>query len=126
MAIKYFYLGSTDTVNTCDCCGKTGIKRTVVLDTLDSDNNQEWNIHYFGTTCAKKALNYGATNHEKRAMSQLSSHKSAPVVIRITKAQYNFALLIDNSGDVRAFNTKNNVELASRTAKDLYNEYIQQ
>jgi hypothetical protein len=40
-------LGITDSVNTCDCCGKSNLAKTVVVD-LDNG------IQYFGTTCVKK------------------------------------------------------------------------
>ena len=43
-------LGVSDEVTTCECCGKTNLKRTVVLQ---SDAGQ---VHY-GVDCAAKALN---------------------------------------------------------------------
>lgn len=41
-----------DSVTTCDCCGRTGLKKTVVL----RDDNGA--IRYHGTGCAAKAI-YG-------------------------------------------------------------------
>lgn len=43
------FLGVTDSVNTCDCCGKSGLKKTVELDFYGET------MHY-GTTCAGRAL----------------------------------------------------------------------
>jgi hypothetical protein len=53
-------IGMSDDVNTCDCCGKTDLKRTVVLQ----DNETGETFHY-GTTCATKRSN-GCINAEER------------------------------------------------------------
>lgn len=47
------YLGTTDEVFTCDCCGKTGLKSTVALS-IDGGEPV-----YFGVTCAARALRVG-------------------------------------------------------------------
>ncbi|MGN6108088.1 MAG: hypothetical protein ACTHU0_23475 [Kofleriaceae bacterium] len=44
------YLGTTDDVTTCECCGRTNLKRTVAISIDDADP-----VH-FGVTCAAKAL----------------------------------------------------------------------
>lgn len=44
-------LGITDERTTCECCGKEGLKRTIVIE-FSSE------IRYYGTTCAAKALNF--------------------------------------------------------------------
>jgi hypothetical protein len=49
--MKYEYLGTTDEVTTCDCCGKTNLKNTVVIRDLDTGEDL-----YFGVSCAAKAL----------------------------------------------------------------------
>ena len=36
-----------DDVNSCECCGKTGLVRTVAIENLETGE-----IKYFGTTCA--------------------------------------------------------------------------
>lgn len=43
-------VGITDTVTTCDCCGRKGLKKTVVLS--NGDNAKL----YYGTGCAAMAL----------------------------------------------------------------------
>jgi hypothetical protein len=45
-------LGIVDHVNDCDCCGKTGLVKTVALE-----SNGE--TVYYGTTCASIALGFG-------------------------------------------------------------------
>lgn len=48
-------LGINDDVTTCECCGRAGLKKTVVLE-LDDCGSQ---VH-FGTDCAARALRFGA------------------------------------------------------------------
>lgn len=47
-------VGTTDDHTTCECCGRTDLKRTVIMRTLDADGNQIAQS-FFGTTCAAKA-----------------------------------------------------------------------
>ena len=55
--------GITDSVTTCDCCGKTNLKRTVAIETENGE------IVYYGTSCAATYLkvsgNYTARTAEK-------------------------------------------------------------
>lgn len=44
-------LAITDERTICECCGKQGLKRTVVIE-FEND------VRYYGTTCAAKALNF--------------------------------------------------------------------
>lgn len=44
------FLGTDDTVNTCECCGRTDLKSTVAIETDGGD------ILHYGTTCAARAL----------------------------------------------------------------------
>ena len=46
-ASQYRILGITDSVTSCDCCGKTGLVKTVVIE--DSETG---NMGHYGTTCA--------------------------------------------------------------------------
>lgn len=48
---RFVVLGISDEVTACDCCGKTGLKRTVAM-TEDGDN-----VLFFGCTCAANKLN---------------------------------------------------------------------
>jgi hypothetical protein len=43
----YVFLGTTDEVNTCDCCGKSNLKSTVGFDLAGET------LHY-GSTCAAR------------------------------------------------------------------------
>lgn len=44
------FLGTTDEVDTCDCCGRKGLKSTVALSINDGE------AVYYGVTCAAHAL----------------------------------------------------------------------
>lgn len=68
-------LGITDTVTTCDCCGKKNLKRTVVLDT-------ETGVLYYGTSCAAKAMTKSEFAAKKMNSSLVDAYK---YVTRINK-----------------------------------------
>jgi len=48
---RFTYLGTSDEVDACDCCGKSDLKSTVAIQDNDSGETL-----YFGTTCAARAL----------------------------------------------------------------------
>lgn len=43
------YIATSDIVDTCDCCSKTKLKKTVILD-IDGT------AHHYGVVCAGRAL----------------------------------------------------------------------
>lgn len=45
------YIGTTDSINTCDCCGKSDLKMTVAIE------HEDESINYYGCICAGKILN---------------------------------------------------------------------
>lgn len=47
MEKKFSIRGTTDEVCTCDCCGRTDLKYTVIMD-FDGE------VSYFGKTCAAR------------------------------------------------------------------------
>lgn len=53
-------LGINDEVTTCECCGKSNLKRTVVLSTGEGE------VHY-GTECAARALGQSKQDTVKAA-----------------------------------------------------------
>ena len=48
-------LGVNDDVTTCECCGRAGLKKTVVLDLGGEDG-----VVHYGSQCAAKSLRFGA------------------------------------------------------------------
>lgn len=59
MAFKI--LGITDERTACECCGKTGLKKTVALD-------KDGVVVYFGTDCAALALMGRKTAGNRKAV----------------------------------------------------------
>lgn len=59
MAVKF--LGMSDDVTTCGCCGRVNLKRTVALSFDDADAT------YYGTTCAAHALRMPAAEVKRAA-----------------------------------------------------------
>jgi len=57
----------TDSVNTCDCCGKTDLKGTYqVID-------ENMNDFYYGSTCVKRNLNITQSELTKRINEDLKN-----------------------------------------------------
>lgn len=48
--MEYQIIGFTDSINECDCCGKTGLKGTYCVSILGDEK-------YYGSTCVKRNLN---------------------------------------------------------------------
>jgi hypothetical protein len=64
--MKFRILGSTNDVTTCECCGRTDLKKTVALD------DYEGNIIYLGETCAAKAMEMKVNEFKKVYTSELA------------------------------------------------------
>jgi hypothetical protein len=62
------FLGTTDDVTTCDCCGRKDLKSTVALSFDDADPA------YYGTTCAAHALRRDAKYVKQQAKSADDAH----------------------------------------------------
>lgn len=60
--VPFIFHGYTNSVTTCDCCGRDELKVTVAL--WDAVEAQEV---YFGTTCAARALSIGVKEVKYRA-----------------------------------------------------------
>lgn len=56
MTTNYKAIGTDDAVNTCDCCGKTNLKATVLMEDLNTGA-----LVHFGSVCA--------TRHSGRSIS---------------------------------------------------------
>lgn len=52
---RFAFLGITDDHTTCECCGRSGLKRTIAIAELDADGNRGEAV-YYGSTCAALAL----------------------------------------------------------------------
>jgi len=57
MTKRFDIAGISDDVDTCECCGRDNLKRTVALRDLDTGE-----VEFFGTTCAAHLLKMKATD----------------------------------------------------------------
>lgn len=53
--MNFRYYGTCDDIQECQHCGRTELKKTVMLQMLDADGNPE-ELTYYGTSCAARAL----------------------------------------------------------------------
>ena len=58
----------TDSVNTCDCCGKTDLKGTYLVA-------DESNEYYYGSTCVKRNLNITQSDLTKQLNKSIKERK---------------------------------------------------
>ncbi|MCX5206104.1 hypothetical protein OG897_32420 [Streptomyces sp. NBC_00237] len=59
---RWVIKGVTDDCTTCDCCGRSNLKRTVALIPLDEDGNEDGDAVYYGTACAAMAMRRRTTS----------------------------------------------------------------
>ena len=71
-------IGTTQDITDCECCGRTNLKKTVIVAVLDADGNTD-SIAYYGTVCAAKAT--------KRTVKQITDEVSAADAARRATAQ---------------------------------------
>lgn len=74
-------LGTDDSVNSCDCCGKSGLKHTVVVEI----NGEEF---HYGSTCA--------TKHTGMKSSQIKSAIESRIEEIKKSASMEFSSSIEN------------------------------
>ena len=62
-------LGVNDDTDTCECCGRTGLKRVVWLERLDTDGNGASGPFAAGVDCAARLLRTTATRIKAAAIA---------------------------------------------------------
>ena len=80
MTAKFIVLGSTDEVNTCDCCGKSNLKATWAVEMIDAP---EGGVLYYGSTCV--------TRNTGKTMKEIRSEVEAAHKAKIDSARAEFA-----------------------------------
>ncbi|MFI0822231.1 hypothetical protein ACH4TX_41655 [Streptomyces sp. NPDC021098] len=73
MTATYRIKGTTTDTTTCNCCGRTNLRRTVILIPLDADGNEHGEVGYYGTGCAATLLTWTSnqiSNAAKHADTQ--------------------------------------------------------
>jgi hypothetical protein len=74
----YSIVGTTDERTTCECCGRTGLKGTVVLRPADGGGEV-----FFGSGCAAKASGWAKKDVDsaaKQAVAQAKADRKAAKV----------------------------------------------
>lgn len=69
---RYTARGTSDSVNTCDCCGRTKLKQTVIM--ADSETGE---VVHFGVICS--ARNSGLSR--RQISTQMELHMEAQIAI---------------------------------------------
>jgi hypothetical protein len=67
----YAAIGTTDENTTCDCCGKSNLKMTVVL------RDDEGEFYFFGRSCAARATGWKAANLDRQVIAANSKRTEA-------------------------------------------------
>jgi hypothetical protein len=87
MTKRFEIQGVTDERDTCDCCGKSNLKRTVAL--ADADAGGE--VVFFGTTCAARAMKIPAADVRKGARAAQRTKDRAAQMERVNAQTREFA-----------------------------------
>lgn len=62
-------LGTDDSINTCDCCGRSNLKHTVIVQTEDGE------ILHYGSVCATRHTKY-STKEIKGFLSEIQKREA--------------------------------------------------
>lgn len=79
MSDQVKFLGTTDDVTTCDCCGRRGLKSTVVLNFSFKGSDA---VVYYGIDCAARALGRSAKEIRKGTRAADDTKAKAEAVAR--------------------------------------------
>lgn len=101
---KWATKGITTDVNTCEFCGRTHLRKAVILAALDAEGNATGEIAHAGTTCAARRLNVTAYRVTKSAT--LAQRKRDELAARRA------AMTPDAVAKLRAELTENGVQIA--------------
>ena len=79
---KYRIVGINDDQDTCQCCGKTGLKRVVWMVPIDVDGNPEGEPECYGTSCAARIAGYAyPTSAGTKRKIELEAYRMAEETI---------------------------------------------
>lgn len=74
----YRVLGTTDDFTTCELCGRSDLKGTIVLAVIDADGTDSGEIVYYGSDCGARAA--GWTHREIRERAREADCRAAEAV----------------------------------------------
>lgn len=105
--MKYRIAGISDDVTTCECCGRTDLKRTIALESGTGE------IRYFGTACAAHAM--GRSGRKASASIEREALNTPRITGYCVKNLTTGLVVKDQStGGVLRFNVASAAERAER------------
>lgn len=84
----YTLAGITDERTDCDCCGRSNLKRTMVLKPTDGGD-----FVFFGTGCGSKALTWAESEKPARKMSAATLERKAEQAQQMADMQARFSAI---------------------------------
>lgn len=90
--MRFRFLGNTDEVTTCDCCGRSDLKATVALE------DECGTVVHYGVVCAARAMKLTATEVRRGARKADDDKRRAEEAARTAawRAEYNaFQMWLD-------------------------------
>jgi len=75
---KFLVLGTTDEVTACDCCGKSPLKMTYIVQLIDSPDV----VNYYGSTCV--------TRNTQKTRKQVNDEIAAAEKAKVDAAKAEF------------------------------------
>lgn len=91
----FTFIGTTDEVTDCGCCGRGGLKGTTVLK--DSDGE----FHFYGSVCGAKALGWTVQDFNKAGKSAQKQREQARIKAR-RELEFNHPMKSDIAAALKA------------------------
>ena len=98
MARQYRLVGCNDDFDTCACCGKTGLKRVMMLAPLDPDGGVEDEASPYGTSCAARLLGYTWGKDPKGQRKTKTLLETLALGLEVDKLQAVYQQALDHPG----------------------------
>ena len=73
--LAYTFIGTTDEVTTCGCCGRSDLKGTIVLQAADGGD-----FVFFGSVCGARAQGWTVKDFNKAAKTAEQARKHAALM----------------------------------------------
>lgn len=132
MTSGYKALGISEEFTECQCCGKPNLKKTVALQWLDEDGNEDGPVLYFGTTCATRAVlkktgkTVKASDITREALQEAYRLRQIEIVKRLKDSPVNPYVLYQAGRILHHFTSfkgPSEVAFVYKTSEGLYDAY---
>ena len=80
MTSEFKIIGFTESINECDCCGKTGLKGTYCVEIYGNE-------FYYGSTCASKNINI-SSYEIKKEIKKIELYKNIDNLVKEAKTEF--------------------------------------